>query len=47
MTRVQPHPKGWLAGSLGVGTIAAMVLMSAFSAGASASVAAHYTVAAS
>jgi hypothetical protein len=41
MTRVNPHPRGWLAGSLGVGTIAATVLMSVFSTGASASVAAQ------
>jgi hypothetical protein len=41
MTRVKPHPKGWLAGSLGAGTIVATVLMSVFSTGASASVAGH------
>jgi hypothetical protein len=40
MTRVKPHSKGWLAGSLGVGTIAATLLMAAFSTGASASMAA-------
>ncbi len=41
MRRVKPHPRGWLAGSAGVATIAATVLMGAFGTGASASTAVH------
>jgi hypothetical protein len=41
MTRVKPHPRGWLAASVGIGTVAATVLMSALGAGASASVTAQ------
>ena len=41
MTRVKPHPKAWLAGLAGAGTVAATVLMATFSTGASASVATH------
>lgn len=41
MRRVRPHSRGWLAGSAGVATIAATVLMAAFGTGASASTAAH------
>jgi hypothetical protein len=40
MRRVKPHPRGWLAGSAGLATIAATVLMAAFGTGASASTAA-------
>lgn len=38
MRRVKPYPQGWLAASVGVGTIAATVLMAGFSTGASAGV---------